>query len=69
MRTVEWDFGAVKMIDQRALPWKLEVVRLDTVEGVAESIRNMTVRGAPGDWRGRRLRYGARRHAERKRHH
>ena len=47
MRTVEWDFGAVKMIDQRALPWKLEVVRLDTVEGVAESIRNMTVRGAP----------------------
>ena len=47
MRTVEWDQGAVKMIDQRALPWKLEFARLETVEAVAESIRNMTVRGAP----------------------
>ncbi|MDE2853843.1 MAG: S-methyl-5-thioribose-1-phosphate isomerase [Chloroflexota bacterium] len=47
MRTVEWESGAVKMIDQRALPWKLETVRLETVEAVAESIRNMTVRGAP----------------------
>ncbi len=47
MRTVEWDNGAVNMIDQRALPWKLEIVRLETAEAVAESIRNMTVRGAP----------------------
>ncbi len=47
MRTVEWDSGAVKMIDQRALPWKLEFVRLETAEAVAESIQNMTVRGAP----------------------
>ncbi len=47
MRTVEWDDGAVRMIDQRALPWKLELVRLETVEAVAESISNMTVRGAP----------------------
>jgi len=35
------------MIDQRKLPWKLEFVRLETVEAVAESIQNMTVRGAP----------------------
>ena len=47
MRTVEWDGGAVKMIDQRALPWQLEFVRLESVEAVAESIQNMTVRGAP----------------------
>jgi methylthioribose-1-phosphate isomerase len=47
MRTVEWDKGAVKMIDQRALPWKLKFARLETVEAVAESITNMTVRGAP----------------------
>jgi len=47
MRSVEWEQGAVKMIDQRALPWKLEHVLLDSVEAVAESIRNMTVRGAP----------------------
>ena len=47
MRSVEWQRGAVKMIDQRALPWKLEHVLLDSVEAVAEGIRNMTVRGAP----------------------
>ena len=47
MRSVEWDDGAVKMIDQRALPWKLEFVQLHTVEAVAESIQNMTIRGAP----------------------
>lgn len=47
MRTVEWDNGAVKMIDQRALPWTLEFARLETVEAVAESITNMTIRGAP----------------------
>ena len=47
MRTVEWDQGAVKMIDQRKLPWKLEIARLETAEALAESIRNMTVRGAP----------------------
>ena len=47
MRSVEWEGGAVKMIDQRALPWQLETVRLHSVEAVAESIKNMTVRGAP----------------------
>lgn len=47
MRTVEWNNGAVKMIDQRELPWILEFATLETVEAVAESITNMTVRGAP----------------------
>lgn len=47
MRTVEWHDGALKMIDQRALPWELTFVRLDTVAAVAESISNMTIRGAP----------------------
>jgi len=47
MRTVEWENGAVKMIDQRALPWELKFATLNTVEEVAESITNMTVRGAP----------------------
>ncbi len=47
MRSVEWDDGVVKMIDQCALPWKLEFVQLHTVEAVAESIQNMTIRGAP----------------------
>ena len=47
------------MIDQRALPWKLEFVRLESVEAVAESIHNMTVRGAPAIWRGGRFWIGA----------
>lgn len=47
MRSVEWADGAVTMIDQRALPWRLEFARLESAAAVAESIANMTVRGAP----------------------
>ena len=47
MRSIKWDDGALKMIDQRALPWRLEYARLETVAEVAGSIQNMTVRGAP----------------------
>ena len=47
MRSVEWHDGAVRMIDQRALPWRLEFARLETAAEVAEAIANMTVRGAP----------------------
>ena len=47
LRSIAWEAGAVKMIDQRALPWRLEFARLETAAQVAESIRNMTVRGAP----------------------
>ncbi len=47
MRTVTWDDGRVKMIDQTALPAKLTYVTYDTAEGVAEAIRRMVVRGAP----------------------
>ncbi len=47
MRTVEWQNGKVRLIDQRQLPWKLEHVELDSYKAVAEAIANMTVRGAP----------------------
>ncbi len=47
MRSVEWRQGAVTMIDQRALPWKLEYAHLHSAQAVAESISNMTIRGAP----------------------
>jgi methylthioribose-1-phosphate isomerase len=47
MRTVEWDNGTVKMIDQRLLPTEYKVVTFGDVEGVATSIRDMYVRGAP----------------------
>ncbi len=49
MRTVFWDDAAcqVKMIDQRVLPARLEIVACASLAEVAEAIRNMTVRGAP----------------------
>jgi len=47
MRTVAWRAGAVHLIDQRALPWRLELLQLRSAAAVAESIANMTVRGAP----------------------
>ncbi|MFH1524296.1 MAG: S-methyl-5-thioribose-1-phosphate isomerase [Chloroflexota bacterium] len=49
MRTLFWDFknNELKMIDQRRLPGKLEVVSLRVYSQVVEAICNMTVRGAP----------------------
>jgi len=49
MRTVFWDFekNELRLIDQRCLPGKLEIIPLHTYRQVAEAIRNMTVRGAP----------------------
>jgi methylthioribose-1-phosphate isomerase len=47
MRTVEWHNGAVRMIDQRKIPWELAYVDLPDYQSVAEAITNMTVRGAP----------------------
>ncbi|MBN1581110.1 MAG: S-methyl-5-thioribose-1-phosphate isomerase [Anaerolineae bacterium] len=47
MRTVEWDNGTVKMIDQRLLPTEFKIVTFTDVAGVARSIREMYVRGAP----------------------
>lgn len=49
MRTVEWDYarGQVRMIDQRLLPGKFEIVSYDDYRQVAEAIRAMVVRGAP----------------------
>lgn len=49
MRTLEWEPSAktLKMIDQRDLPSKFAHIHLSTYHEVAESIRNMAVRGAP----------------------
>lgn len=44
---VRWDGGAVRLIDQRLLPGKLEYLRLRTVESVAVAIETLAVRGAP----------------------
>jgi methylthioribose-1-phosphate isomerase len=47
LRTIAWDKGKVKMIDQTALPTRLTYVTFDTPEQIATSIRTMVVRGAP----------------------
>jgi methylthioribose-1-phosphate isomerase len=49
MRTVEWDQQKkeLKLIDQRRLPGRFEVVSYDDPIQVAGAIRDMVVRGAP----------------------
>lgn len=49
MRTLEWDEQKqqLRMIDQRILPERLEIVAYQDHEGVASAIRDMVVRGAP----------------------
>ena len=47
LRTVTWENGAVKMIDQTSLPTRLIFVSYTKPSEVADAIRTMTVRGAP----------------------
>jgi methylthioribose-1-phosphate isomerase len=47
MRTIEWDDGVVKMIDQRKLPQELVIVQFTDYREVARAIQEMTIRGAP----------------------
>ncbi|RME09695.1 MAG: S-methyl-5-thioribose-1-phosphate isomerase, partial [Ardenticatenia bacterium] len=47
MRTVWWEDGVVKMIDQRLLPHRFEIVAFDNEHDVARAIREMYIRGAP----------------------
>ena len=47
MRSVFWENNQLKMIDQRILPARFEIVSFNKHKQVAEAIKNMTVRGAP----------------------
>ena len=47
MRTIEWDRGQAKLIDQRRLPQEYTVLAFDDYRDVARAIRGMTIRGAP----------------------
>jgi len=47
MRTVFWENNQLKMIDQRILPSRFEVVSYDSYKDVARAITDMVVRGAP----------------------
>jgi methylthioribose-1-phosphate isomerase len=47
MRTVFWEDNQLKMIDQRILPGRFEVVAFRDHASVARAIKDMVVRGAP----------------------
>src|SRR5512144_3205078 len=47
MRTVFWEDKQLKMIDQRILPGRFEVVAYKDHASVARAIKDMVVRGAP----------------------
>ncbi len=47
MRTIEMQAGVVKMIDQRLLPHRYEIVECRDYQSVAHAIQDMTIRGAP----------------------
>ena len=47
MRTIEWDNGVVKMIDQRLLPGAFEIAEFTDYREVARAIKKMYIRGAP----------------------
>lgn len=47
LRSLEWRDGALWLLDQSALPFRIEWLVCHTVQEVAEAIRRMKVRGAP----------------------
>ncbi|HJS20648.1 MAG TPA: S-methyl-5-thioribose-1-phosphate isomerase [Anaerolineales bacterium] len=47
MRTVFWEDNQLKMIDQRILPGRFEIVSCRDHKSVAKAITDMVVRGAP----------------------
>jgi methylthioribose-1-phosphate isomerase len=47
MRTIEWRNGTVITIDQTKLPFETVILKITTVDQMAEAIKNLRVRGAP----------------------
>jgi methylthioribose-1-phosphate isomerase len=47
IRAVEWADSGLKLIDQRLLPGRLEILNIASVEAAARAITDMVVRGAP----------------------
>jgi methylthioribose-1-phosphate isomerase len=47
MRTIEWQDGTVITVDQTRLPIETVILKIKTVETMAEAIKNLRVRGAP----------------------
>jgi methylthioribose-1-phosphate isomerase len=47
IKTVEWNNGVVRLIDQARLPAETIFLDLETAEQVADAIKTMKIRGAP----------------------
>lgn len=47
MRTIEWQDGTVITIDQTRLPYEKVILKIKTIDKMAEAIKNLRVRGAP----------------------
>jgi methylthioribose-1-phosphate isomerase len=47
IRAVQWTDQGLQLLDQRVLPLRHEHILLEDVDGVADAIRDMVVRGAP----------------------
>lgn len=47
MRTIDWADGAIEMIDQTALPGRVDVLRISDVDELIGAIQRLAVRGAP----------------------
>jgi len=47
LRTIDWDDGAIVMVDQTALPDRLVTLRIEAVEDLVAAIGRLAVRGAP----------------------
>lgn len=47
IRTIEWENGVSKMIDQTLLPYEYKYIEVKTIEKMYDSIKKMIVRGAP----------------------
>ena len=45
--SISWDGDALVVVDQRALPRRLELLRITTVDQVIDAIATLAVRGAP----------------------
>lgn len=47
VQAVNWQRNSLLLLDQRALPEKIEYVRCENFRAIADAIRDMVVRGAP----------------------
>jgi methylthioribose-1-phosphate isomerase len=47
VRTIDWADGAIELIDQTALPGRVDVLRISDVDALIDAIQRLAVRGAP----------------------